>query len=242
MSCTNLMGIATVVLGLSASASIAADFVEAAPADDWSGFYAGLHAGWGWADADMNFDAASDFGGTVVENGFSSNLDGPLAGAQLGYNWQVNSFLLGIETDASWSGLEGSNHIIEIGGGYYFNADSDLEWLASLRARAGLIWESTLLYGTGGVAFASLESNVTSDYSGVDVSTSESITHTGWVLGAGIETKITSNMTARLEYLHYDFGGADIFYRLDPLSDAYDAFGDAQLDVDVIRLGVNILF
>lgn len=242
MSCTNLMGIATMVFGLSASASLADDFADAAPADDWSGFYAGLHAGWGWADSDMNFDAASDFSGTVVENGFSSNLDGPLAGAQLGYNWPVNSFLLGFEADASWSGLEGSYRRIEIGGGYYFNADSDVDWLASLRARAGLIWESTLLYGTGGIAFAGSNTDVTSDYSGVDVSISDSITHTGWVLGAGFETKISSNMTARLEYLHYDFGGADIFYRLDPLSDAYDAFGDAELDVDVIRLAVNFLF
>ncbi len=92
------------------------------------------------------------------------------------------------------------------------------------------------------LTLAGSNTDVTSDYSGVDVSISDSITHTGWVLGAGFETKISSNMTARLEYLHYDFGGADIFYRLDPLSDAYDAFGDAELDVDVIRLAVNFLF
>jgi outer membrane immunogenic protein len=154
----------------------------------------------------------------------------------------MDSFLLGVEADASWSGMEGSYRRIEIGGGYYFNADTDVEWLASLRTRAGFVWEKALIYGTGGIAFAGSDTGITSDYSGADVSTSDSITHTGWVLGAGIETKIASNMTARLEYLHYDFGGADIFYRLDPLSDAYDAFGDAELDVDIIRLGVNILF
>jgi outer membrane immunogenic protein len=238
----NLMGTAALALGLSASVSAAADLIEPASVNDWAGFYAGIHAGRGLANSDLRFDEATGFSNSDIRDGFSTALDGQLAGAQLGYNYQTNSLFLGAEADYSWSGIEGTYRNQYIGGNYYFYADADVEWLASLRARVGFVVAKAAIYGTGGIAFAGTETRVTSNYSGSGITDSDSSTRTGWVLGGGVEAKLTSNMSARLEYLHYDFESESFFYRLDPESDAYDAFGDAYLDVDILRVGVNMLF
>ncbi len=245
MSCKELIGAAAMVLGLSASLCSAADLSDSASADDWSGPYAGIHAGTGKADADLQFDATTGFVGSDIEDGFSTSLEGRLAGGQVGYNWQKDNFVFGVEADATWSGVEGGYRNEYLGGNYHFQADVDVNWLTSLRARAGYVMPKTVIYGTGGVAFSRMDTKAASDYAGYPlpyISDSGSATHSGWVLGGGIETKISTNVTARLEYLHYDFGGESFFYRFDPESDAYDAFGDAYLDVDILRVGVNVRF
>jgi outer membrane immunogenic protein len=233
----------------SASLALAADAVvdEVVVLDeafDWSGVYVGSHVGYGWGDAsylsasDDDFDN-DDFDGSAA---FSPDLDGVLAGVHAGYNWQVNNFVLGIEGDASWSGMDGSTSVTLQSGGYFLDADTDVEWLASLRGRVGIAWDRLLFYGTGGVAFARTETNVVSDFSGSVISDSDSTSHVGWALGAGVEAMVTSNISVRLEYLHYDFSGEDFFVRLDPSSDAYDLFGESDLDIDAVRLGVSFHF
>jgi opacity protein-like surface antigen len=63
------------------------------------------------------------------------------------------------------------------------------------------------------------------------------------VLGGGAEYMFASNITGRVEFLHYDFGDEEFLFRFDiPSSDFYDLFGDVDFDVNVIRAGVNILF
>jgi opacity protein-like surface antigen len=67
-----------------------------------------------------------------------------------------------------------------------------------VRGRAGLTAfdNRTLFYVTAGAAWADV------DYSSIG---SHSDTHFGWVAGAGIERALTPNLSARVEYLYYDF-------------------------------------
>src|SRR5690606_9296591 len=69
-----------------------------APAPDysWTGFYAGGHVGYGW----------SYLSGTDPTGGSSADLRGWLGGLQLGYNYQMGRFVIGIEGDYSWAGVE----------------------------------------------------------------------------------------------------------------------------------------
>lgn len=69
--------------------------------------------------------------------------------------------------------------------------------------RGGFTVENALIYATGGVGFGHGEVTV--------ANISDSNTHTGWVGGAGIEWMLTQNWTAKIEYLHYDFGSKDYF-------------------------------
>ena len=87
--------------------------IEAAYA--WTGFYAGLNAGYGWGDASstnapVDPGSRSFFGffpSTDFDNSFRQS--GAIAGGQIGYNWQfTDRAVVGLETDLQWSDLRGS--------------------------------------------------------------------------------------------------------------------------------------
>lgn len=244
LKCLTLTGIA---LGLIANGALAADLTEpVTPLEDWGGFYAGVHAGWGWGDADSDAMNPEEFGGTPIENGFQNDIDGPIAGAQAGFNWQINQFVLGIEADASWSGIDGGLRIVdEPPSSFYVTTRTDVEWLASIRGRAGFVQDPVMLYATGGIAFAGIEVDGESNYAGgpTAISDSEAERLTGWVLGGGVEAKLAKNVTGRIEFLHYEFGDGDSTLNFDPQDpESYFLDVESELNVNVIRAGLNIQF
>jgi outer membrane immunogenic protein len=110
-----------------------------------------------------------------------------LGGVQAGYNWQVGSWVLGIEGD--------------------FNFAENINYLASARGRLGWALGDWLFYGTGGVAF------IDSDNDFVVVSAEDGLvgftngkSDAGFVVGGGIDYKITPHLSLGLEGLYYDFG------------------------------------
>src|SRR5918995_6170983 len=80
----------------------------APPLFPWTGFYAGVNAGWGWRDSDREpvFLAPgpgipAGLAGTLI---FNNNDDGGFTGGgQIGYNYQIGSFVVGLETDIQWA-------------------------------------------------------------------------------------------------------------------------------------------
>ena len=108
--------------------------VEAAPANNWTGFYLGVLGGYGWGTADT--DAVGDI-----------DADGFDIGGYGGANWQWGNFVLGGEGRYRLSvarRLEGG-----------IEAEQGLN--GSLRARAGIALDRFLLYGTAGLAGTDLE-------------------------------------------------------------------------------------
>jgi outer membrane immunogenic protein len=93
---------------------------------NWTGFYVGGNAGWGWGSA------------------LGGDPSGYLIGLQAGYNFQYASGLLaGIESDIAISGIDGS------GGGATFG----LDYLGTVRGRLGYAADRFLVYGTAGIAY-----------------------------------------------------------------------------------------
>lgn len=158
-----------------ADAFPAAPVVEAAPDNDWSGFYLGALLGYSWGRADTDTEVG-DLG--------ADGIDG---GAYAGANWQYGNFVLGGEADLLASGLEGEEDGLEVGQGLN----------GSLRARAGIALDQFLLYGTGGVALSDVEASAGGD--------SDDATLWGWTAGAGAEALVTDNITARFEYRYTDY-------------------------------------
>lgn len=107
---------------------------EAAPANNWTGFYLGVLGGYGWGTADTN--AVGDI-----------DTDGFDFGGYAGANWQWGNFVIGGEGDILGTGRDGSSGGIK--------AEQGLN--GSLRARAGIALDRFLLYGTGGAAVTDLE-------------------------------------------------------------------------------------
>ena len=109
------------------------EIVEAAPSNDWTGFYLGALLGYTFGSADT--DEVGDI-----------DADGIDGGLYAGANWQYDNILLGIEGDVLASGVEGSEDGVDLDQG--FNG--------SLRARAGIALDQFLLYGTAGGAVTEL--------------------------------------------------------------------------------------
>lgn len=139
-------------------------------ASDWSGLYAGVHAGGG------------------IGKAAGSNTSGVVGGAHAGYNFQVDQVVFGAEADATASGVDHRGLAIKY----------RQKWTSSFRGRAGVAVDRALFYGTAGIAGTSTQLD--------DAVVKSSRTHTGVVVGAGAEYKLSHQVALRGEYLHYNFG------------------------------------
>jgi len=212
-----LLGIAALVV--TASAASAADLAVApAPvpaAPSWTGLYLGVHAGAAWQNlASASIDDPNGFLASGPRSGGSAM--GGLGGLQAGYNWQFSpAWVVGVEGDISWTSLSdqrggapalGPNGL-PAGPGASATLNANTQWLATARARLGFTgwFNNTMLYVTGGGAWANIEYNATF------ITTpplnlanpSQTTTKSGWVAGVGAEWMATTNILLRAEYLYY---------------------------------------
>ena len=164
--------------------SAPAPVVSPAPVDtpyidngyDWSGFYAGITGGYAWGRAEHNG------GGEFDANGY-------LLGGTVGYNMQMDDFVYGIEGDLVWTDIAGSTAAVA----------TDLDWVGTLRARAGYDFDGIMPYVTGGFALARIN--------GSSATYAVSETQLGLTAGAGLEVGVTENISLNAEYAYTDFGG-----------------------------------
>jgi outer membrane immunogenic protein len=191
-----------------------------------------LNAGYGWGDRDFDEDA-----GLFPDEAFRYDLNGVALGAQVGFNYQSDNFVFGIEADGAWTDLDDTEEEQFIV--FTTDAEAEVEWLATVRGRIGYAWDRFLVYGTGGIAFAGVDTDVTTSFIIGSNSETESATHVGWTAGLGIEGMITEHVSLRVEYLHADFGKENFDY----FNGSFlESNGEADLDVDIVRLGVNWYF
>jgi outer membrane immunogenic protein len=182
--------------GLVSSSALAADLPRYTPPMfqpvpalfDWSGFYLGVHGGWAWGQSDIG------------------DTNGGVLGGQLGYNWAGPSGLFGVEVDSAWVGIDNSANTFPpfIGP---VNANFKADYEGSARLRLGATNDTALYYVTGGVAWMHAKFSG----SAIGVSVSDSNTHVGWTVGAGVEYAYSPYWTGRLEYRYTDYGAKDYF-------------------------------
>lgn len=193
-------------------------------AAEWTGLYIGLQSGYVWGSARHSFS-----NGAPTDN---SDPDGYIYGGHIGYNLQSGAFVYGIEAD--FEGGDASGRFQNLTGGT--SAGSvDMNWQGSLRARLGVVHGSMMFYATGGWAFGDF------DFGGGPagpICCGYSETLNGWTIGAGAEWKLTSNITARLEYRYTDFGSAS-----SGLAPAFPGVVmPVELDTHAIRSGITLKF
>jgi outer membrane immunogenic protein len=196
----------------------------------WTGFYIGANVGYSWGRASDDFDATSSVrtrvfrtaDATLISDitapgpafalGGRTDVSGWIAGGQIGYNWQANRFVFGIELDLQASGQEGDSTFCSTAacgvGSLRVIASHEMNWFGTARLRAGfLLTDTILLYATGGLAVADLDSTYTATLVGFGTgSASTSDTRAGWVIGGGAEAALSRNWSIKAEYLYLDFG------------------------------------
>lgn len=99
----------TASIATAADMAVKAPPMAPAPATDWSGFYIGVHGGWGW-NGTNDWDVNGQMVGTNNLTGGSNwdALHGGLVGGQIGYNWQAGRVVFGLQGDGSWADIKGS--------------------------------------------------------------------------------------------------------------------------------------
>lgn len=172
---------------------------------DWTGFYAGLNAGYIWGHTNTKDDVA-DWGNDPKFIGpFNNEVGGFTSGATLGYNLQISNVVLGVESDLNYADLSGSVDTPSSQSGNHQTIALDGGFLGTLTARAGLLIDpATLIYAKGGFALYTGDATQTTTAKGYE--THGTGTFNGWTVGGGIERKLSDSLSLRLEYAHYDFG------------------------------------
>ena len=150
----------------------------------------------------LGLDRAELRGGAPSGN---SNPQGWLGGGYLGFNWQLNNVVLGLEGDFEGTDLNGS---FRNNSGATSAGSADMNWDASIRGRLGLAFDRSLLYVTGGVAFADYDFQGGPNFGSPIPCCGFSDTLTGWTVGAGFEQAWTGHLTTRIEYRYTDYGSA----------------------------------
>jgi outer membrane immunogenic protein len=234
MIVNRLLQASAAFITLLASPAMAADMPvktslppPAAPAFSWTGVYFGLNAGWLGADNSM-VNQASPVSG--VEEGLAAlstgdvsvgNKSGFIGGAEIGYNYQFNNWVAGIEADIQGIAGQAVNGSLTTASGSLtstLTGSMDTRWLGTLRGRLGFVPTPTVLvYGTGGPAYSEVAATTSLSQSDTVTGFSGSGTGgagfaqlvTGWTAGAGVAWMFAQNWSAKVEYLHYDLGTAN---------------------------------
>jgi outer membrane immunogenic protein len=201
---------------------------------NWTGFYIGIQGGGGWS--------------RVIQTGatpFSSDTyqgTGGVIGGTVGFNVQLDHVVLGLEADGSGSWIKGdtigTDPISGNCGGAVPRCFSNLQSLATFRARAGVAMDNVLPYVTGGLAVGSLHGEE-GDVAANGAFGAGTTTVVGWTAGFGVEAMFNRYWSAKVEYLYMDFGNRAIFN--DNVAGAI--FPESlRYTANVLRVGLNYRF
>jgi outer membrane immunogenic protein len=197
----------------------------------------GVEGGGNWGRSEQ-IACSGAVAGASITGGF--DLSGGIAGGTVGCNYQISSFVLGIENDTSWTNTKGNVSDLPPFHAGAVSSTSE-NWIDTLRGRVGYSWDRSLLYVTGGGAWAGTSVNVSNF-----VSVTDSQTRTGWVVGVGGEwaawTGPWGALTLKLEYLHADFGNQQYINPPVVTPSGTVVTRDIKLTNDMVRVGMNWKF
>lgn len=166
----------------------------------WTGAYVGVFGGITAGQSDYEFTGAA----LSAPGSLDVSSSGALGGVQLGYDYQTGPWVFGAVADIAFT-----NHEASISGAG-LEANSELKYLGTVRARAGYAFDRTLFYGHGGFAYGESEFEVTDGFSSI----SGDKGRTGFTVGAGIEYAFTDQISFQTEYSYVDLGKDDIYSNL----------------------------
>ncbi len=230
-----------------------------APVYNWTGFYIGVNGGAGWGTSESTVNLATPaipaFGIIVPPIAFafplsSHNVNGFLGGGQIGYNYQFNSWLVGIEGDGDWADIKGNGPCLAI-----LNCTTKVKWTADITGRLGVLpTDRLLVYVKGGVSWANVDYSFGNAIAigapfpfAAAVSANQNLTKTGGLLGLGTEYAFAPNWTAKLEYNYADYGTQTNNFLVGAAATGIGAIAfnvptQTDLKVHTIRAGINYKF
>jgi outer membrane immunogenic protein len=213
-----------------------APMLAPAPVYNWTGCYVGANIGAAWGRGQL----ADDINGGSV----SATNNGFAGGGQIGCDYQMGAFVIGIRnlldgTSLSGSGTFGSGPLAG------FTGHTDTSWFDTLTARAGyLVQPNWLFYGQGGVAW--MRSNQwVNNPTGTQVAQIGNNT-TGWTIGGGTEYMFMPHWSVFVEYNYMNFGTSSANFNVNGFVNAvptvFPVSVSAKRDAQNVLLGLNYKF
>jgi outer membrane immunogenic protein len=260
-----LGSVALVALGLGAQAALAAELRVPPPAPPpppaytWTGCYVGASAGWASARSTHFTSAGSTLFGTTTVLPAGANitdsfdLTGFIGSGQGGCNWQWGAWVFGIEGDGSATNKEGQAFetalasLPGLGARANWISQTQERWLVTARARLGLSgswgWfgDKTLLYVTGGGAWAKIDTSEFLVGNQIATGHQESNTRSGWTVGGGLEYALGYGWSAKGEFLYVKFDNYNTF-ATGPFGVSNIAPREVKLEDYIWRAGMNYKF
>jgi outer membrane immunogenic protein len=222
------------------------------PVYSWTGCYIGGNVGGVWSRFSDTWTAnPAGFGGPTFINQSGTHTEdgsGVTAGGQVGCQRQFAQVVVGVEGDISYTDLSASRDLTtsNLGATQIYHSDFSSHWLATFRGRLGwLVSPSVLIYGTGGFAFANVDTtdSVFFAASASTDSASGSTTRVGWTAGGGIEWMFLPKWSVKVEYLYADLGpSTNISVNPNPLFPLATISNSHRLTENIARVGLNYKF
>ena len=195
-------------LALGATAK-AADLVEAPMVYDWTGFYIGGNIGYAFGGKDtVELRSTTE---TSFDDLGDLKVQGIFGGGQIGYDWQVSSFVLGATADVEASNIHDSlkkEIVFEGLDEGNVHASDDINVWGTVRGRLGWAFDRVLIYGTGGLAWGDVDykMHAINILSGEQASLEQHDVRFGYAVGAGLAWAIDENWSIGAEYLYVNLG------------------------------------
>jgi outer membrane immunogenic protein len=228
------------LVGMAAPASAADMAVKAPPPAplpviyNWSGFYIGGNGGWGQSNSCLNF---VDAFGADFRAGCASR-SGGVVGGQIGYRWQANQWVFGVEAQGDWADLSRSRVLDPT---LLLSTRTTTDGIGLFTGQIGYAWNQALFYIKGGAAVTNNRFTIHDDLFNVDLA-SASATRWGGTVGVGFEYGFTPNWSFGVEYNHLFMGDANNSFTGLPLFAANFANSRITQDVDMVTLRINYRF
>lgn len=174
------------------------------PVYNWTGFYIGADAGYGWGrDRHTDLTPGGGFWTDGITNGDAQTISpkGAVYGGQIGYNWQFSNWVFGLEGQFNGADIKRTEASI------FFPATdslrSKIDFYTTVTGRIGYAFNNWLPYIKGGYAGAQLK---TTNFDIFGDSLNHSQWQSGFVVGGGLEYAFAGNWIVGVEYNYMDFG------------------------------------
>ena len=215
-----------------------------APIYDWTGFYIGGNGGWGQSNSCLNFFNPLDPFGTDFADGCVSR-SGGVIGGQIGYRWQANQWVFGLEAQGDWADLSRTrlspffdSRFPNLPG--FVSTRTSTDGIGLFTGQIGYAWNQALFYVKGGAAVTSNRFSIFETLSGIQLA-SVSATRWGGTAGVGFEYGFAPNWSFGVEYDHLFMGDRNNSFTVPTLTAAVLNNRITQ-DVDMVTLRINYRF
>jgi outer membrane immunogenic protein len=208
-------------IALTGSAAFAAEppppYIPPPPVFTWTGPYVGGQIGYAWGTGNFNTTLFDPITGTFFNASAGGTPSGVIGGAHVGFQYEINQWVLGIEGSVDGTGLHNSAFVAfpAAFGNRILTASTSVDVEGTIRGKIGFAWDRVLIYGTGGVAFGGSSTDlsltaVTAAGAPFAVTSNVGNNRVGWTAGGGLQYAVTNNWWVFTEYRYTNFGDINI--------------------------------